>query len=473
MFNIFENSEVHKNPLLAKEFIKIVPAFELVKHVLATTGNDRFDRILSKKAIKDGILDSDRDDLKLVLATYGDVLEFWDVKDFLKLYTKGNAFKAALFGNSSIDWYRLDEANKVEILHTTLLADFTDETNSELIRVLATNPRMDRKVIANAMLGRDGFEVIPITTRLQIGGYAISVEEIKADYWPGKDSPDTHEIYFSAVNEAYIRMLKDAKSEMEGVEFSKWVNHLLWQLPFADLDISSEHWLDPDEITELEEKFSSLQYIEKYYKIKKSALLKVFDFFSDWYEVDEGYPDTTKQISRAGVAILSMTALLRNYWVRDDVSEIVETLLTSPSLIVRAAGYAVIFDNISVESESEGVVEFFAKYPDNSLDKWIGITNTPAFWLCDGYGSNGKFIAQQMKASGYHEKINSAKNDIYKYLFLQSFSANLDKHNSMRRLDLLNSSLKVQGSVSTAFTIDETMLPSSKPEKTFFQKLFN
>ena len=81
MFNIFENSEVHKNPLLAKEFIKIVPAFELVKHVLATTGNDRFDRILSKKAIKDGILDSDRDDLKLVLATYGDVLEFCNMDD--------------------------------------------------------------------------------------------------------------------------------------------------------------------------------------------------------------------------------------------------------------------------------------------------------------------------------------------------------------------------------------------------------
>ena len=246
MFNIFDNSEVHKNPLLAAEFIKIVPAFELVKHVLATTGNDRFDRILSKKAIKDGILNSDRDDLKLVLATYGDVLQLWDVKDFLKLYTKGNAYKAALFGNSKIDWYNLDEANKVEILHTTLLADFTDETNSELIRVLATNPRMDRKVVANAMLGRDGFEVIPITTRLQIGGYAISVEEIKADYWPGKDSPDTHEIYFSAVNEAYIRMLKDAKTGMEGVEFSKWLSHLLWQLPFADLDISSEHWLGPD-----------------------------------------------------------------------------------------------------------------------------------------------------------------------------------------------------------------------------------
>lgn len=473
MFNIFENSEVHKNPLLAKEFIKIVPAFELVKHVLATTGNDRFDRILSKKAIKDGILDSDRDDLKLVLATYGDVLEFWDVKDFLKLYTKGSAFKAALFGNSTIDWYRLDEAKKVEILHTTLLADFTDETNSELIRVLVTNPRMDRKVIANAMLGRDGFEVIPITTRLQIGGYAISVEEIKADYWPGKDSPDTHEIYFSAVNEAYIRMLKDAKSEMEGVEFSKWVNHLLWQLPFADLDISSEHWLNPDEITELEEKFSSLQYIEKYYKIKKIALLKVFDFFADWYQVDEGYPETTKQISRAGVAILAMTALLRNYWVRDDVNEIVEGLLASPSLIIRAAGYAAIFDNLSVESESEGVADFFAMYPDNSLDKWIGITNTPAFWLCDGYGSNGKVIAPHMKACGYLEKINTAKNDMYKYLFLDTFSANLDKHNSMPKLDLLDSKSKVLELIKSPFTVDETMLPSSKPKKGFLQKLFD
>ena len=473
MFNVFDYSEVHKNPLLASEFIKIVPAFELAKNALETKDNEKFDKILNNKAIKDGILTSDRDDLKLVLATYGDVLELWNSKDFLKLYEKGPGFKAALFSNSCIDWYQLNDADKIEILHKSILADIEDDTNKNLIFTIITNPRMDRKVIANAILGKDGFEGLPITSRIIIAAKAIKVEPIEAEYWPGKDSPDTHEIYFSEVNEAFITMVKDAKNELTEEKFGPYINHLLWELPFAELSIKSEHWFSTEEIANLEEKFSSLQFIDRHYKIKRLALLKVFEFFANWYEVDEGYPETTRQISRAGVPILVITSLLRNYWLRDDVEEIVQTLLSSPALIVRAAGYASIFNNISVERESEKVAEFFKMYPDNSLEKWIGITSTPGFWLCDGYGSNENVIAPHMKASGYLEKINTAKNDMYKYLFLHSFAQNLDKHNSMPKLDLLGSKSKVLELIKSPFIVDETKLPSIKPEKTFFQKLFN
>ena len=473
MFNIFDNSEVHKNPLLAAEFIKIVPAFDLAKHVLNTNGNEKFENILNNKAIKDGILNSDRDDLKLVLATYGDVLELWDSKDFLKLYEKGPGFKAALFSNSNIDWYQLDDADKVKILHESILADFADETNKNLIFTILTNPRMDRKVIANAILGKDGFEALPLTTRIIIAAKAIKVKPIEAEYWAGKDSPDTHEIYFSAVNEAFLTMVKDAKNGLTEEEFGPYINHLLWELPFAELDIKSEHWLSSEEIATLEEKFSSLQFIDRYYKIKRMALLKVFEFFASWYEVKDGYPETTRQISCAGFPILSVTSLLRNYWIKDFADELVQTLLTSPAFILRAAGYAAIFNNISVESESEKIAVFFKQHPDNSLEKWIGITSTPGFWLCDGYGSNGKVIASHMKTSGYSEKINVAKNNMYKYLFLHSFSENLDKHKSMRKLELLESSSTVQGSFGSAFTIAETKLPLNKPEKSFFKKLFD
>ena len=473
MFNVFDYSEVHKNPLLASEFVKIVPAFELAKNALETKNNEKFDKILNNKAIKDGILNSDRDDLKLVLATYGDVLELWNSKDFLKLYEKGPGFKAALFSNSCIDWYQLNDTDKIEILHKSILADIEDDTNKNLIFTIISNPRMDRKVIANALLGKDGFEGLPITSRIIIAAKAIKVEPIEAEYWPGKDSPDTHEIYFSAVNEAFLRMVKDAKNELTEEEFGPYINHLLWELPFAELDINSEHWFSSEEIANLEEKFSSLQFIDRHYKIKRLALLKVFEFFADWYEVDEGYPETTRQISRAGVPILVITSLLRNHWLKDAVDEIVQTLLSSPALIVRAAGYASIFNNISVERESEKVAEFFKMYPDNSLEKWIGITSTPGFWLCDGYGSNEKVIAPHMEASGYLEKINTAKNDMYKYLFLHSFAQNLDKHNSMPKLDLLGSKTKAPELVANAFTIDEAKLHTQKPEKSFFQKLFN
>ena len=473
MFNVFDYSEVHKNPLLASEFIKIVPAFELVKHVLETKDNEKYNKILNNKAIKDGILNSDRDDLKLVLATYGEILELWDSKNFIKLYEKGLGFKAALFSNSTIDWYKLDDVDRVEILHKSILADIGDDTNRELLFTIVNNPRMDRKVIANAMLGKDGFDALPMTTRLAIAAKAIKVQPIEAEYWPGKDSPDTHELYFSNVNEAFLPMVKDAKNSMEADEFGIFLNHLHWELPYAELDINSDHWLSPDEIAELEEKYSSLKFIDKYYKIKRVALLKVLDFFADWYAADEGYPQTTKQISRAGVAILAVTSLLRNYWVKDDVHEIANNLLKSSSLILRAAGYATIFNNITVERESEKVTEFFRLYPDNTLEKWIGITSISAFWLSDGYGSNGRVIAQHMKASGYIEKINTARDDMYKYLFLHSFSENLEKHNSLAKVDLLDSKSNVPELVTDAFTNDEAKIDSQKPEKSFLKKLFD
>ena len=88
MFNIFNNLEIHKNPLLAAEFIKIVPAFDLVKQIQQETDQDEFGKIINNKIIQNAILDGDRDDLKLVLATYGNVLELWDAKNFLKLYTR-------------------------------------------------------------------------------------------------------------------------------------------------------------------------------------------------------------------------------------------------------------------------------------------------------------------------------------------------------------------------------------------------
>jgi len=474
MFNVFDNLQVQKNPLLAAEFIKIVPAFDLVKHILQAKDQDEFGKVINNKIVQNAILDSDRDDLKLVLATYGNVLELWDSKDFLKLYGKGNGFKAALFSNSNIDWYEFDDADKVEILHKSLLADFEDETNKNLIFTIVTNPRMDRQVIANAMLGKHGFEELPVTNRLIIGAKAIKVVPIEPEYWPGKDSPDSHEIYFSEVNKAFLPMIKNAKATLDEVSFSPYLTHLYWQLPFSNIDIRPEHWLSETEMASLKIEYTNhRKFMDNEDKIHKVALAKVFDFFADWYLEEEGYPQARKQIHRVGVPILAITYLLRNYWLKNDVKEIVSGLLKSQSLILRAAGYAAIFDNITVESESGEVAKFFKQHPENSLDKWIGITNTPAFWLCDRYGSNGQVIAAQIETSGYAEKINMAKNDNYKYLFLNSFTENLELHNSMTKMDLLDLSFKVQGSFGSAFTIDELKMVLNKPEKSFLKKLFD
>ena len=56
MFDIFKNSHINKNPLLASEFIKIIPAFELVKNIIQSQNEDRSEKIINNDIIKNGIL---------------------------------------------------------------------------------------------------------------------------------------------------------------------------------------------------------------------------------------------------------------------------------------------------------------------------------------------------------------------------------------------------------------------------------
>jgi hypothetical protein len=78
-----------------------------------------------------------------------------------------------------------------------------------------------------------------------------------------------------------------------------------------------------------------------------------------------------------------------------------------------------------------------------------------------------------MKDSGYLEKIHTARDDLYKYLFLHSFSENLEKHKSLAKVDLLDSKPEVPEVVTNTFTDDGTKIDSKKPEKSFLRKLFD
>jgi hypothetical protein len=481
MFDIFNFKDARENPLLAAEFIKIVPAYELTKHLLKThtqeSEDGRDELLVDLEPVRDGILASDRDDLKLVLATYGKVMELWETRALEQLFVKGPAFKAALLSNSRIDWYRLSLRNDAgnNILQNTLSADLEEPVNKSLLYAMVRNPRMDRTVIADAMCGKKGFETLPIGTRLLIGAEAIGVEEIPAEFWAGKDSPDSHEIYFTRVNAAFVRMIKDAKEALDAKTFNSYLTGLLlWKLPKASLDVRAEDWLTAEEIQSIEEKITaSSKFMESYNRKQRAALYKVFEYFADWYDRDDGYPQTTALISTAGVAILTMSSLMRSHAVAHDIEKITEEMLTSPHLIIRAAGYATIFNNITVESNSPAVKSFFTSYPDNTLEKWMGITNTTAFWLCDGYDSLRNTIREEMAGSGYDVKIESARDDMYQYLFCSgSFAERLAAHNKTTRPSLFKPKSMASRVIHTAFSVDETKMKSAQSSQGILGKLF-
>lgn len=479
MFDIFSLNDAQENPLLAAEFIKIVPAYELAKHILKSysqKSDDGFDKLLvDLKHIRDCILASDRDDLKLVLATYGKIMDLWGETGFAQLFDKGHAFQAALFSNSRINWYYFNNDDTKKFLHSILFADRTIDVNRTLMNAMVRNPRMNRAVLADAMRGVNGFEALPMGTRLMIGAEAIGVQEIPAEMWLGKDSPDTHEIYFNCVNASLVRMIKDAKENLDAKTFNSYLTgHLLWNLPRASLDVCAEDWLTAEEIQSIVDKASESEEFMKGYERKQlAAIYKVFDYMTDWYDRDDGYPQTTALIGTASVAILTMSSLMRSYSVLHDIEKIVEEMLASPHLIIRAAGYATIFSNITVESNSSAVKSFFACYPENSLEKWMGITNTTAFWLCYGHHSLWTTIKEEMDGSGYGVKIESAHDDMYQYLFSSGSSAELlAAHNKTTRPHLFKPKNTATRGVGAAFSVYERKLKSATDSKGLFGKLF-
>jgi hypothetical protein len=478
MFDVFNMKDVKENPLLAAEFIKIVPAYELAKHLLeahSQKSDDGWDRLLiDHQPVRKGILDSDRDDLKLVLATYGKIIELWDAAEFAQLFDKGPAFQAALLSNSRIDWYHFEDDDAKKFLYPILFADTAIDVNRTLMNVMVRNPRMNRTILSDAMRGMNGFEELPMNTRVMIGAEAIDVREIPAEMWRGKDSPDLHEIYFSSVNAALVRMIKDAKQDLDPKTFNSCLTHLLWKLPNASLDLRAEDWLTAEEIQAMKGKASeSEEFMIGYKQKQRAALYKVFEYLADWYDIDDGYPQTTALISTASVAILTMSSLMRSYSVSHDIEKIVEEMLLSPHLLIRAAGYATIFNNITVESNSSAVKSFFACYPDNSLEKWMGITNTTAFWLCDGYHSLWSTIQEGMDGSGHGVKIESARENMYQYLFYSgSFAERLDAHNKTTRPSLFKLKNTARRVNSAAFSVDETKLKSAADSKGLLGKLF-
>ncbi len=456
MFNIFDSKEILQNPILAKDFIKHVPAFELAKFCL----NNSDINIIDLEPIEKGIMESSRDDLKLILATYGKLSQFLKADYIVELFKLDGGHKAALLGNPKINWYNFDD-RIAGILQNILLCDPTVRDVGELRRLMINNPRMDRKLIANAMRGEGAFQALEQVDRLIIGSEAISVTEIPAENWIGKDSPDTHELHFSKPNEAFLPLLKMVKEHSTSDDFEGYLSNIvIWKIVNSKLDIDTKDWLPSDQI----KPFNYETYVQDIRDEKLRSLRLVFDFFADWHDRDDGFPQEEKHINKVATAILAIDALLNNYWVRNDVQDVVDGLLLHPSILLRSAGYAIIFNSINIDEDGKGVKEFFSSYPENSLEKWMGITCTQAFWLyCENYRIRD-FLMEKVEASGYSPRFETARNAMYQYIFdvRSEFAVAAKNHND--KFKFIN--LKPRSAISTilgnAFSVDEGKIKQAK-----------
>jgi hypothetical protein len=449
MFNIFDPVEILANPLLAKDFIKHVPAFELANFCLKNANNS----VIDLDPIEKGIMESDRDDLKLILATYGKLSQFLKADYIVELFKLDGGHKAALLGNSRINWYNFDDRIS-EILKNILLCDPSVRDAVELRELMIKNPRMDRRLISNAMRGEGDFESLSLVVRLAIGAQAIDVDEIPAENWIGKDSPDAHELHFSKPNVAFLPLLKKVKEHISEDDFNFCLSNIvIWKIVNSKLDIETKDWLPSDQI----KPFNYETYLEDARAEKLRSLQLILNFFADWYDRDNGFPQEEKYINKVSTAILAIDALLNNYWVRNDVQEIVDGLLSHPSVLLRSAGYAKIFNSIKIDEEGKGIKDFFSSYPENSLEKWMGITCTEAFWLCCENYQLREFLLEKVEASGYSARFETARNSMYQYIFSirSEFGAAAKNHNEKFKFINLKPKGAISAILSNTFSVDE------------------
>jgi hypothetical protein len=468
MFDIFNSKEILANPLLAKDFIKHVPAYELAKWCL---NNADENNIIDLEPIVKGIIESDRNDLKLIVATYGKLSHLFKADYLLELFSIDGGHKAALLGNSKINWYSFDD-RVTEILKKIFLCDPSISDVGDLRRLASNNPRMDRRLIANAMRGKDDFQALGLTDRLIIGAEAIAINEIPAENWIGKDSPDTHELHFSEPSKAFLPLLKMVKENSSEEDFEYYLSGIIiWKMVNAKIDVETKDWLSADQI----KPFNYETYMQDIREEKLRSLQLIFDFFADWYDRDDGFPQEEKHINKVSTAILAIDALLNNFWVRNDVQEIVEGLLIHPSILLRSAGYAKIFNSIKIDEESKGIKDFFISYPENSLEKWMGITCTEAFWLCFENYQLREFLLEKIESSGYAVRFETARNAMYQYLFsnVSDFAVAAKSHNEKFKFINLKFKSVVSSLLGNAFSVDEEKIRrATKNGKGFLGKFF-
>jgi hypothetical protein len=414
--------------------------------------------------------------LKLVLSTYGKmhVGAFSEPSSaIVELFQLGDGYKAALLSNSRIDYYGFDK--RIDYLLKDVILCNSDSKEARSLRlVLVKNPRANRELIAKAMRGAEGFERLSWGHRLAIGAEAIAVKEIPAENWLGKDSPDTHETYFSEPHNAFLPLLKEAKQSLPEKDFQAHLSEIIWKMVDAQLDVKAKDWVPAEEI----KRFNHDTYMEDIREANLKALEEVFSFFSDWYDRDDGLPQEYKHICRVGTAILSIDALLNNYWIRESVQDVVDKLLAHPSTILKAAGYAKIFNSIELDDECKGIKDFFAAYPEDTLEKWMGISCTEAFWLCRGNYKISDFISWKMDASGYQVRIENAEKEVYQYLFGTDIeferSARVKAHNDKIKFIKLKPKNVVTSTIKKAFSVDDGKLKQAvQDSKGLLGKLFS
>lgn len=166
--------------------------------------------VLDRPAFVDSILKGGDNDKLLILAKYmggGRGLRGGVSGDsILELAKVSKVHRCALLANERIDWYgecAFHNGVKDELLVPVLAAG--DETTQAAVG----NPRMARDLVAKAIRGHGPFANLGLERRVGIALKSLEPDYIDSPNYPGKDSPESNEMYFLDPNKAFLVLLRE------------------------------------------------------------------------------------------------------------------------------------------------------------------------------------------------------------------------------------------------------------------------
>ena len=377
MFDFTNIDSIKKNPIVSHEFVKHLSAYELLLIVKESKGKG--DSLLNQESIINGILNSE-DDAKILILASGSKLDvFSESSNFLKIYNKGDVFKSALFCNYEFDWYSLliwNNAILDQILHDVL------KENSKLYLPFYNNPRMDRRIISSIIKAKEfnkskhnfDFSTITFQQRYDAVTIALKVKEIKSEHYPGKDSPDSNEIYFSKPNAAIAVFVKDLIEnwDVEGKFSKSFATNLVHYIDISDAEIDNSDFISKNEEDKIDKEESDFN---KKWDAKCilafSNLIRFFDDFTKEVQptqIKNGDCDLFSNYSNVLLILTLIPKLLKDYKYRNDVNYFLSNLVGSDNWVIRASGYSFIFQNLKIEEDDVSLLsKFIDKFKKDKL----------------------------------------------------------------------------------------------------------
>lgn len=393
MFDITFNESIDRNPILAKEFVQKINAYDLLKAV--KEGLSHGNNILNNQHIIDGILSSN-DDVKIMLLASGSSLR-GSVDIFLKIYHMGKdtqVFKNALFSNNAFNWYSLFTF-RLPIISVEILNDLFAEKNIDLKKAFFSNPRMDRRVIADIIRAKNRFksekyylmdykefdyEKITFDDRYFAISKSFSAKEIQMEDWIDNisilDRYDDNDQYFKEPFKAVLVFVRDIFNQES--PFVVYGGNLLNIIDRNEIDIDYHDWLDDNDL--LNKQLSSDW--EKLLTMSFESLIDFFDkktqviYKEQKYEVfkfNEISIFGTKFYTKAHLAICCIYRVLSQYGFKNKIDYFLSKLLSSDNWVLRASGYAFIFTNMELKENSENFDKFTQKFSHDKIPFLFGI----------------------------------------------------------------------------------------------------